>query len=319
MLMKKLLSYLFLSVIIIFSGCTTGGSGGGGLGATVDFQITPNHIYEGETATVNVVVKNVGSKTMPGDSVLWVYGPDFRNTWRAYGDIAPATSGGVILESEDFMPGEFFEAYGEIEFIGDVPEGLGRPQEHKFRARLCYPYYTSSESVITFQTRNEARVSGNTGSAATINSQGPIQAYLNRPNGNVITIRSTGNAFRVGGTFRIDFGSGSSRARLNLPFTIKNVGNGFPTANGECELGPDVPIEDENTVAIRLIIDGKDYTSSCNKDVVKLRNGEGRVFCNVENIDMSDPSREYHIKLEMYYDYYVTKEQVVKVEDSTYY
>ncbi len=317
--MNKHLFVLFLVSVVILSGCT-GRSGGSGNGAVIEtFSINPNFIYEGESAYVELLVRNAGSKTMPGDSILWIYGPDFQNTWRAYGDIAPATRGGVILQSQDFLPNEYFEAYGDIEYIGDVPEGLGKSQEHTFYARLCYPYFTSSDSVIVFQSRNEARVVSNTAEQSTINSRGPIQAQLVRPNGNVVTVRGTGNAVSVGGTLNINLGSGGRASRLTLPFIINNVGNGFPTADGNCALGPDVGIEDQDTVLIRLIIDGADYTSSCNKNIVKLRNGQGRVNCGIDNIDLSDPSRQYHINLEMYYDYYITKTQTVKVEDSTYY
>lgn len=318
-----LLSFIAVLIVII-SGCTTPGTGAGNIGGELSLSIQPTQIYEGETSEVVITAKNSGSKTMLGNSILWFYGPDFQHTWRAYDDLAPATSGGVIIDTEDFLPGEIFEVYGSIEYIGDVPEGLNRPQEHTFYARLCYPYYTSTDSIIKFVTRNEAKLINDKASQSTINSKGPIQAELVRKS-NTITVRGTGNAVVVGGqlsgTININYGSqGLSHARLSLPFKIKNVGNGFSTANGECALGPDVNVKDQNTVQIRLLINGQDHTDSCNKQIVKIRdNGEGSVYCSLEDVDLSDPSNEIHINLEMYYDYYVTQKQTVKVLDSTYY
>ncbi|NPA38575.1 MAG: hypothetical protein GXN99_02145, partial [Candidatus Nanohaloarchaeota archaeon] len=90
---SKLLVFTGLIVAIIaVSGCTSGGGVSSSAGLVIDeFSITPKEIYDdNDYVDVDIVLRNAGSKDMPEDSKLWLYGASLTNTWQPRGEMVEA-------------------------------------------------------------------------------------------------------------------------------------------------------------------------------------------------------------------------------------
>ncbi len=346
----RLLSVIAISLFVFLAGCTTssgGSSSAAGLEIT-KYEISPQTIYEDESIDVDIIVENRGSKTMLADSRLWIYGPS-HNEWMASGEMVDAFStSGLTIRSEDMLPGDYDEIYGSFNYIGDVAQGTHK--EYEFVARVCYPYMTSYVGNFYAISRDEARLEKQTGKKYDVLSSGPIGISFVKSNrvltGNAVrgSVNIEGNA-RVGGVTLViqgeyRSGEGQSVRFVSLPIEISNRGDGFPTLPTGCDLGPDVDASEKGYVAVRVLLNGEDITSSCFDTpdtrevrvtysdgrtttglfgIVKLRREggkytTGRITCRIEGLDFDTPEKQYNLDVEAYYDYYITRKQTVTVK-----
>ena len=294
---KNMMVVFALYAIIVIavtsiSGCTTSRRGHGGGGSSAGLEITeytidPQEIYEDEGVDICLTVQNVGSKDMPGDSYLWIYGPDFERVWRMEGELEDAVDDdGLRIPTDQLLIGEQVQLYGNAEYDEDVPQGSQK--EYTFYARLCYPYITTFTGNFYLISREEARAEKKEGRIYDVLSSGPIAISFARKE-RVVTARAvkngvtfTGNAIRanIRGSGNINVGSVSINVGVSfetsegggkvpvvyLPFEITNRGDGFPTVPSRCTYGPDVKIEDRDKVAVTVEMNGRDITSMCGND-----------------------------------------------------
>ena len=279
-----LMYVLVVAITTSFSGCTTSSGGGGDAGLEItDYTIEPQQIYADEGVNIYLTIQNVGSKDMPGDSYLWVYGPDFVNEWQMEGELSDAVSGGYRIPTDQLLVGDQISLAGDAEYKGSVPQG--NVKQYQFYARLCYPYVTTFTGDFYLVSRDEAIAEKKEGQIYDTLSSGPIGIDLVRKN-RVITARATqksinitGNPIRgtisgqgsvnvgnVGVNVQVSFETGENGGNVPvvyLPFEITNRGDGFPTVPSRCTYGPDVSTQNRDKVAVSVSLDGRDITSMC--------------------------------------------------------
>ena len=297
---------IVLAVVILVVGCTGGSGFDKNAGATIkDYSIDFTDLIEGEETGIMLTVQNIGGKTMPGDSKLWLYGPTVSaDSWAITGSIATAASdAGMTIGTASFLPpdtergaeGSLIPTQGVLQFNGNIPEGLP-PQQYVFNARLCYPYLTSAASALKTQSQNEYRINPQEKTAAqTVASAGPIHLSLRGSE----NIRRSGNA-------------------IQLVFDVDNVGSGNPLAKSasDCSVGPDIPLNELNKLTVSITLDGANV-AGCQDKVVNIdkKTNKGILYCSATVPDTNDPKHEFHITATAEYDYYITRELVVNVAD----
>ncbi len=146
--MKKYFAIIFLSLLLIISGCKqqdTGKKGafiGGTDGVSIDFVnlAPPTQFSQNDSVKVKVLLKNKGeSKVVTGNAKARIFGVELTNfgltpTYR--GTLGP-------LEAQ----GEFTKEGGEQEIdFGNIiyRQAIINSEEFTLRARLCYPYQTKA-------------------------------------------------------------------------------------------------------------------------------------------------------------------------------
>ncbi|MCK4550418.1 MAG: hypothetical protein KAT91_00520 [Candidatus Aenigmarchaeota archaeon] len=296
--------FVVLVAAILIAGCTGGSGFDKNAGATIkEYSIDFTDLIEREETGILLTVQNVGGKTMPGDSKLWLYGPTFSDdSWIVTGSIESAKNG-MVIETDKFLPpdtergaeGSLIPTHGTLKFNGSIPEGLP-PQQYVFNARLCYPYITSAASVLKTQSKNEYRINPQKKTAAqTVASAGPIH----------ISLRGSENIRRSGNS-------------IQLVFDVDNVGSGNPLAKSgsDCSVGPDIPLNRLNKVTVDVTLDGATIEGCQSKNVsIDKKTNKGILYCSAVVSDTSDPEHEFHVTATATYDYYITRELVVSVAD----
>lgn len=303
---------LLLSIMLVIaaSGCV----GGGGTTYSASAGVTinkmffdPTSIFDKDEATDLIIeLQNVGAKKLEYGGAYWVYGS---GGWTASGDPMEAP-----LNKDSFLPPD-----DELGLPGTIEEKIitltppnipdGMDDTYTFYTRVCYPYKTSSLSVLRTFGTDEYRSEPVVGSeAVTRASAGPIH----------ISLDSKTDIPRRGDTLR-------------LAFTITDVGGGFATAEYDgCDKdndGPNVDSSDRNKALVSVKIDGKVIKDSNNAEICKgdtdnpviLRDGTGTLRCTVHigKTGLStDPTAEYHVTAEAKYEYYTTQTSSILVKDS---
>jgi len=146
--MKKYFAIIFLSLLLISSGCKqqdTGKKGafvGGTDGVSIEFVnlAPPTQFSQNDSVNIKVLLKNKGeSKVVTGNAKARIFGVELTN----FG-LTPAYRGTLgPLESQ----GEFTKEGGEQEIdFGNLNyrQAIINSEEFTLRARLCYPYQTKA-------------------------------------------------------------------------------------------------------------------------------------------------------------------------------
>ena len=296
---------LFLTVVVMFSlGCTSSNYSTNA-GAQINALSFDNiQIAGGESAELLLIIENVGVKTMNGDSKVWIYNVPFSdNAWSlSYinGDTEnkDIIADGETIATETFYPYDIQTGTSGAQIskvmLFDAPAiPSGMKETYDFTARMCYPYRTTSTSIITSVTPHEFKaIDGIEGDAGTINSAGPIQIALKGDN-------------------QIRYAT-----RIPLPFIISDVGGGYPTTRDsgtDCtgEVA-DTPSYQRNRVQLTISVDG-DGTDCTDKEISLDDNGQAVVWCNYE-FSGTNPKNEYHITATILYNYFITRSAQIHVE-----
>lgn len=314
--MRSNRTFLFAAtaLVIIAAGCVgTGGKGNVAFdqhaGVRIEqFSSDMTELYDNEPITLSLKVANVGSKTMTGDSLLWIYGPQFGNgtaVWSATNlPVGASVSNGYVektLTTKDFIPPNVERGIpGSIDVTDitftapDVPENMRR--EDDFYARVCYPYQTQSLTKLVATTRNQLRQEPmKKTDAVTRASAGPIQLRM-----------ASGQNLLAD---RLEKGS------VPVVFEITDVGGGFATLSGTCT-GPDFPAKDMNQVNFTVTIDG--VATDCAAKTVILSKGVGGAACRVAAGALTAtaaPKTEFTVTATADYNYYLTRQEKVTVLD----
>ena len=349
---KTLFFGIIVSIAILLSGCTGGGSStSSSAGLVIDiFDISPREIYEGEDVFIDLVVRNAGNKDMPENSRLWIYGSNFDTTWQPSGDIVYATNkDGLEIPTKDLIPGDQISISGSLTYLADIPQGITK--EYEIFARICYPYLTTYATNLWVVNRDEARLEKKKGIEYDKLSSGPIGISFTLKD-RTVTGRAVRGTINVGGsaqvgttTINININyetddNGNTIRTLYLPFEITNRGGGIPLVPYRCQNGPVLTPEESNRVALHIELDGQDITSMCTAPenlvtttlniggnartvdiaIVKLRENKGRITCKIKNIDFDVPQKSYDIEVTAFYDYYITESRkvIVKSEEDIY-
>lgn len=318
---------LILAVLAL--GCTSGGVGGGfsqTAGAEInDFSLDVANVEDfGDMAVLTFSFQNVGGKTMEGNTEAFVYNipltdkshesttkEDELRKW-----YVQDTGGGTldtakqrikwVLTASQFYPPDtdngqpgMSQTYRIVTIPPKQDEGMENIQ-YTFEGMLCYPYKTTTSSIIRSIAQNTfASVASKKSLAETKNSAGPIQISL-----------------KAGENIRANTGGGNTS--LPLVFEVKDVGGGFST-DKTVECNPLVEKSKIGVLSVNVFIDGTEV--DCNggatgtAGTVYVRNGVGNLFCT-GTFPNQNPKSEYHIVAQAKYNYYLTKSATISVSDS---
>ncbi len=305
--------YGVILMVFFVLGCTGSGSAGASDRGVVitDFSFDTSSVYSGDPAYLMLELENQGQKKVTGDTHVFIYGHEFDDVrqWRwVTGGIVtspPGVTTGTSTESSrswKIPNDEFLPPDPEMGISGGValidaqltaPElESGESSPYTFYARACYPYETSMLSTVTSISREEMRVVQDTSKAEAINTAGPIHISL-AGNSNVI-----------------------SRSGQSIPivFQVTDVGGGFSTLPGlGCTSVPGST--DRGKVHIAVQIDGLAVPGdACPARDLKLRDGLATMRCSIPIDPNVDPTREYHIRAIVDYNYYVTSDTAITVD-----
>ncbi len=296
---------VILIAITMFSlGCVEGNYSTNAGAQITELSFDSIQVAGGESAELLLIVENVGVKTMDGDSKVWIYNVPFSdNAWSLSYINGDTENKGIIVDGEIIATGNFYPYDMQTGASGAqiskvmlfnapaIPSGMR--ETYDFTARMCYPYRTTSSSIITSVSSQEFKAKTEvSGSAGTINSAGPIQIALKGDS----QIRSA--------------------QRIPLPFVISNVGGGYPTAresSADClsEVA-DTPSYQRNRVQLTISVDG-DATDCTDKEISLDDKGQAVVWCNYE-FSGTNPKNEYHITAAIFYNYFITQSAQIQVE-----
>ncbi|MCK4555350.1 MAG: hypothetical protein KAT83_01975, partial [Candidatus Aenigmarchaeota archaeon] len=296
---------MILIAAAMFSlGCVDGNYSTNAGAQITELSFDSIQVAGGDSAELVLIIENVGVKTMDGDSKVWIYNVPFSdNAWSLSYINGDTENKDIILDGETIATENFYPYDMQTGASGaqisrvmlfDAPAiPSGMRETYDFTARMCYPYRTTSASIITsvssqeFKAKTEA-----SGSAGTINSAGPIQISLKGDS----QVRST--------------------QRIPLPFVISNVGGGYPTARSsgtDCTSEvADTPSYQRNRVQLTISVDG-DATDCTDKEISLDDKGQAVVWCNYE-FSGANPKNEYHITATIFYNYFVTRSAQIQVE-----
>ncbi len=296
---------MILIAAAMFSlGCVDGNYSTNAGAQITELSFDSIQVAGGDSAELVLIVENVGVKTMDGDSKVWIYNVPFSdNAWSLSYINGDTENKDIILDGETIATENFYPYDMQTGASGAqisrvmlfnapaIPSGMS--ETYDFTARMCYPYRTTSASIITsvssqeFKAKTEA-----SGSAGTINSAGPIQ----------ITLKGDSQI--------------RSARRIPLPFVISNVGGGYPTARSsgtDCTSEvADTPSYQRNRVQLSISVDG-DATDCVDKEVSLDDKGQAVVWCNYE-FTGTNPKSEYHITATIFYNYFVTRSAQIQIE-----
>ncbi len=296
---------LFLTAVVMFSLGCTGSNYSTNAGAQInELSFDYVQIAGGEFAELLLTIENVGVKTMNGNSKVWIYNVPFSdNAWSLASINGDTTNKDIILNGEliattnfqpyDVQTGASGAQISKVMLFKAPAVPSSMKEKYEFTARMCYPYRTTSTSIITSVSSQEFKATtGIEGNAGTINSAGPIQIALKGDN----QIRSA--------------------TRIPLPFIINNVGGGYPTkrdSGTDCtgEVA-DTPSYQRNRVLLTISVNG-DATDCTDKEISLNDKGQAVVWCNYE-FTGTNPKNEYHITATILYNYFITRSAEIEVE-----
>ncbi len=321
--MNFLKNIALVVVAIVIAGCTSGGGGSVNFSQTkgadiIDFGFDTPYIEDfGDLAVLTVGFQNVGGKTMCGDTQLFVYNAPMTNS-----DIDPAeprkwniiSPTGEEVVIEDGIVARLSWTLSDATFYPPDPQ-TGQPGmadnyiiilqppnqdegmvdiPYTFETRLCYPYKTTTSSVIR-ATAQDSYITADTkrSLAETQASAGPIQIAL-----------------KAGQNIRANIGGGT--VKIPLVFEVRDVGGGFATDTG-VSCTPLVTKAQIGALKATVQIDG--VAMDCGTGDLYIRNGVGNLYCKGE-FKNSNPKSEYHITAQTSYNYYVSRAATIKVSDS---
>ena len=296
---------LFLSAVVMFSLGCTGSNYSTNAGAQInELSFDYVQIAGGESAELLLIIENVGVKTMDGNSKVWIYNVPFSdNAWSLASINGDTSNKDIILDGEliattnfypyDMQTGASGAQISKVMLFNAPAIPSSMKEIYDFTARMCYPYRTTSTSIITSVSSQEFKATTDIeGNVGTINSAGPIQIALKGDN----QIRSA--------------------TRIPLPFIISNVGGGYPTTRDsgtDCtgEVA-DTPSYERNRVQLTISVNG-DATDCTNKEISLNDKGQAVVWCNYE-FTGTNPKNEYHITATILYNYFITRSAEIEVE-----
>ncbi|MCK5333522.1 MAG: hypothetical protein KAJ24_03340, partial [Candidatus Aenigmarchaeota archaeon] len=296
---------LFLSAVVMFSLGCTGSNYSTNAGAQInELSFDYVQIAGGESAELLLIIENVGVKTMDGNSKVWIYNVPFSDdAWSLASINGDTTNKDIILDGEliatanfqpyDVQTGASGAQISKVMLFNAPAIPSSMKEVYDFTARVCYPYRTTSTSIITSVSSQEFKaIDGIESNAGTINSAGPIQISLKGDS----QIRSA--------------------TRIPLPFIINDVGGGYPTARGigvDCtgEVA-DTPSYLRNRVQLTISVNG-DGTDCTDKEISLDDKGQAVVWCNYK-FSNTNPKSEYHITATIHYNYFLTENAKIEVE-----
>ncbi len=303
--MKKLLFLAVILSIVFVSGCNGGGYVVQNAGGVIqDFSFDFGSVYDDDTVMLNVEVQNVGGKEIESTN-LYVYGQNIdagTNVWHVEQSIPGVSSTSPYitdsLASADFMPPDEEQGipgggrmYTFILRPPDMLDGIP-PVRQDFYARLCFPYSTSTLTMVTLNSKNEMRAERITNTKAqSINAAGPIQLEL----------KTQKNIRSIGGK------------ELPLVFSVRDVGGGFST-DQTVACSVDTDTKDRGRVSVEVTVDGD--AADCGGGEVYLKKGEGTIYCKYAFGDAVAPKTNFKVVATASYHYYVEKAASVQVKDS---
>ncbi len=271
------------------------------------FSFDRPSVYDDTDIGLTLSIADVGAKKINGDTYVYIYGPPITDKkdnpyeWRLLSSQIPLAENGnyleKVLKSEEFLPPDPEEGIPGTQYIfyadlmpPKVPSGM--QTSYTFYARLCYPYYTTTLSVVTVTSENELRYQElKSTKAETRNSAGPIHIILQGP-----------------GNLRSGIGT------IPLVFKIINVGKGFPTLP-DVPCNPNVPALDRNKVKVSVYVDGNPVPDCVNKVVHIRPDGVGYLYC-MYSFSTKTPETEFHILAKAEYKYYVTTQTKIVVKST---
>ncbi len=303
--MKKLLFLAVILSIVFVSGCPDSGYMVQNAGGVIqDFSFDFGSVYDDDTVMLNVEVQNVGGKEIASTD-LYVYGQNIdagTNVWSVVQSIPGVSSTSPFihdsLASAEFMPPDEEQGipgggrmYTFILQPPDMLDGIP-PVRQDFYARLCFPYSTSTLTMVTLNSKNEMRAEKITNTKAdSINAAGPIQLEL----------KTQKNIRSIGGK------------ELPLVFSVRDVGGGFSTGQSVgCSVDTDT--SDRGRVSVEVTVDGD--AADCGGGEVYLKKGEGTIYCKFGFGDAEAPKTNFQVVATASYNYYVEKAASVQVKDS---
>ncbi|MCK5333028.1 MAG: hypothetical protein KAJ24_00825, partial [Candidatus Aenigmarchaeota archaeon] len=267
----------------------------------IDFGLDTPYIEDfGDQAVLTVGFQNVGGKTMSGDTRLFVYNSPITTTAHVEGDSATLTDAELeanrkwhiiqptvdeensdgtkivqeanqriawTIATESFYPpdsqtGQPGMAYNYVVLLNPPKQDEGMVDiPYTIEARLCYPYKTTTSSIIraTAQDSYDA-VSMEKSLAETQASAGPIQIAL-----------------KAGQNIRANVGGGS--VKIPLVFEVRDVGGGFATDSATV-CTPVVEKVDIGALTAKVYIDGVEM--NCGTGDLYIRNDVGNLYCTGE-------------------------------------
>lgn len=245
---------LLLSLVILISGCTTGGTGGGAGVVIESFEPDFTSVFSGEQVTFHIKLKNTGSVSSGQGKVLLLG----LEEWQT------GTSAGTDCPLNPLLaPEPAFGTSGQTQICEItrkapvVPQGI--PVTYQATARVTYGYGSSFVKTINIGSQEELRRIQTGGGAlpseTTSASTSPIA--LNVVNKGPIRVFE-------------------SSVKFPLEITVTNVGGGVVCKDNNC----DTPAN-WNNLRIRTRVGGQEE-SECSRDLTLFRGQSNTITCSVE-------------------------------------
>ncbi|MCK5333524.1 MAG: hypothetical protein KAJ24_03350 [Candidatus Aenigmarchaeota archaeon] len=320
--MKFAKHLVLVMAAMLVAGCTSGGGGSVNFSQTkgadiIDFGFDTPYIEDfGDQAVLTVGFQNVGGKTMSGDTQLFIYNApmtdDPATEPKKWNIVSPTgtevvkvngtvsrlvwTLSGATFYPPDPQTGQPGMANNYIVILTPPNQDEGMVDiPYTFETRLCYPYKTTTSSIIRATAQDSYVTSDDTqrSLAETQASAGPIQISL-----------------KAGQNIRANIGGGT--VQIPLVFEVRDVGGGFATDTA-VSCTPLVTKAQIGALKATVYIDG--VAMDCGTGDLYIRNGVGNLYCT-GSFTNSNPKSEYHITAQTSYNYYVSRAATIKVSDS---